>query len=161
MLSEVKREVSMQELAKIKKAMKGAKTPRLRKRYEVLYLYLLGMPGKEIVNLTGITASSIYNIYGRYRNDGILGLMSKKIPGRPTRIKQEEQDMLKEVIRKKHPFTVGLSKEFYWNAGLVAKYIRREYGHIYSIRGVTGLLARMGFCYKHPVYVFIGTKRKN
>lgn len=157
----MKKEVSIQDLAKIKKAMKGAKTPRLRKRYEVLYLYLLGMSGKEIVNLTGVTASTIYNIYGRYQNGGILGLMSKKIPGRPTRINQEEQDMLKEVIRKKHPFTVGLSKEFYWNASLVAEYIRREYGHIYSVRGITGLLSRMGFCYKHPVYVFMGTKREN
>jgi putative transposase len=40
---------------------------------------------------------------------------------------------------------------------LIAKYIKREYGYTYSIRGITGMLARMGFSYVRPTYVLTKT----
>ncbi|WP_425058558.1 helix-turn-helix domain-containing protein [Sporomusa carbonis] len=48
---------------------------------------------------------------------------------------------------------VGFAAEFNCTAGLIGKYIKREYGYDYSIRGITGMLERMGLSYTRPTYV--------
>ena len=154
MSSEVRRKVSVEELAKIKDAMDKETIVRVFKRYKALYLYLSGMIGSDVAKQTGITVNTICNLYKKYQFAGLSGIPDKKISGRPVRLTLEERNTLKELIMKQHPFDVGVSKDFNWTAGLIANYIQREYGYTYSIRGITGLLARMGFYYKYPIYVF-------
>lgn len=48
---------------------------------------------------------------------------------------------------------VGFPAEFNWTVSLITKYIKREYGHKYSIKGVTKILKRMGLSYTRPTYV--------
>lgn len=155
MSSEVKKKVSVEELTKIKDAMEKEKVVRVFKRYKALYLYLSGMTGRDVAMQTGITVNTICNLYKKYQLEGISGIPDKKISGRPVRLTLEERNTVKELIMHQHPFEVGVSNNFNWNAGLLAKYIKREYGYAYSIRGITGLLARMGFYYKYPTYVLV------
>jgi len=59
------------------------------------------------------------------------------------------------------PSEVGFPAEFNWTAGLIAKYIKREYGYNYSIRGITGMMSRMGLSYTRTTYVLAkADKRK-
>ena len=51
------------------------------------------------------------------------------------------------------PSELGFQAEFNRTAGLIAKYIKRQYGYDYSIRGITGMLDRMGLSYMRPTYV--------
>ena len=155
MSSEVRRKISVEELAEIKDAMENEKIVRVFKRYKALYLYLSGMIGRNVAKQTGITVNTICNLHKKYQIEGLSGIPDKTIAGRPIRLTLEERNTLKELIVKQHPCDVGVSDDFNWTAGLVAKYIKREYGYAYSIRGITGLLARMGFYYKYPAYVFV------
>lgn len=154
MSSEVRKKVSVEELAKIKDAMDKETIERVLKRYKALYLYLSGMAGRDVAQLTGITVNTICNLYKKYQLEGLSGIPDKTISGRPVRLTIEERNVLKDMVIHQHPFDVGVSNDFNWTAGLIAQYIKREYGYAYSIRGITALLARLGFYYKYPTYVF-------
>lgn len=144
---------SQEELNAIKSAMDAEKTARVFKRYQALYLFLSGKPCREVAEIVGITKDTVSVIHKTYRNEGLNGIPDKPKSGRPPRLDEEQRAALKEVILSKVPSEVGFAAEFNWTAGLIAKYIKREYGYDYSIRGITGMLARMRLSYTRPTYV--------
>jgi len=155
MSSEVRRKISVEELAEIKDAMENEKIVRVFKRYKALYLYFSGLTIRDTANQTGITVNTICNLQKKYQMAGLSAIPDKKISGRPVRLTLEERNTVKAVMLKQHPFDVEISDDFNWTAGLIGKYIKREYGYAYSIRGITALLARLGFYYKYPTYVLL------
>lgn len=52
----------------------------------------------------------------------------------------KQQSGLKWIIINKVPSEAEFPAEFNWTAGLIGKYIEREYGYNYSIRGITGMI---------------------
>lgn len=145
--------VSQEELNTIKFAMDTEKKARIFKRYQALYLFLSGKSCREVAEIVGITKDTVSNIHQTYRNEGLNGIPDKPKSGRPPRLNEEQRAKLKEVILRKAPSEVGFPSDFNWTAGLIAKYIKREYGYDYSIRGVTGMFERMGLSYTRPTYV--------
>jgi len=145
--------VSQKELNTIKFAMDTEKKARIFKRYQALYLFLSGKSCREVAEIVGITKDTVSNIHQTYRNEGLNGIPDKPKSGRPPRLNEEQRAKLKEVILRKAPSEVGFPSDFNWTAGLIAKYIKREYGYDYSIRGVTGMFERMGLSYTRPTYV--------
>lgn len=144
---------SQEELDLIKAAMDSEKKARIFKRYQALYLFLSGKRGGEVAKIIGISPNTVSNIHTAYKNEGLKGIPDKPVPGRPSRLNEEQQTELKLVILNKVPSEVGFPAEFNWIAGLIGKYIKREYGYDYSIRGITGMLDRMGLSYTRPTYV--------
>ena len=144
---------SQEELKTIKSAMDAEKKARVFKRYQALYLFLSGKPCREVAEIAGITKDTVSNIHQTYRHEGLNGIPDKPKSGRPPRLDEEQRASLKKVILSKVPSEVGFPAEFNWTAGLIAKYIKREFGFDYSIRGVTGMLDRMGLSYTRPTYV--------
>ena len=133
--------------------MDAEKKIRVFKRYQALYLFLSGRTCREVAETVGISKDTVSAIHKIYKKEGLKGIPDKAISGRPPRLSEKQQVALKEVLLKKIPFEVGFPAEFNWTAGLVAKYIEREYGYRYSIRGTTGILHRMGLSYTRPTYV--------
>lgn len=144
---------SQEELNLIKAAMDAEKKVRVFKRYQALYLFLSGKTCEETAQIVGITKTTVCNIHTTYKNEGLNGIPDKPVPGRPSRLNKEQQTALKAVILDKVPSEVGFPAEFNWTADLVGKYIKREYEYDYSIRGITGMLDRMGLSYTRPTYV--------
>jgi transposase len=145
--------VSAEELTTIKNAMDTEKRARVFKRYQALYLFFSGKTCRDIAKIIGITANTVCNLHKIYQNEGLAGIPDKSIPGRPTRLTLEERNALKEVVINNLPSDVGFATDFNWTADLIAKYIKREYGYDYSIRGITGMLDRIGLSYTRPTYV--------
>jgi putative transposase len=152
--------VSEEELNAIKYAMDNEKIARVFKRYQALYLFLFGKTCRDIAKTIGITKTTVCNLHKIYQNEGLAGIPDKSIPGRPTRLTLEERNALKEVILSNLPSDVGFATDFNWTAGLIAKYIKREYGYDYSIRGITGMLDRMGLSYTRPTYVLANADKE-
>jgi putative transposase len=144
---------SQEELNAIKKAMDSEKKVRVFKRYQALYHFLSGKTREEVAQIVGVSPNTVTNVHTAYKTEGLTGIKDKPVPGRPTRLTKEQQADLKQVILNKVPSEVGFPAEFNWTAGLVSKYIKREYGFDYSIRGITGMLDRMGLSYTRPTYV--------
>ena len=144
---------SQEETNAIKSAMDAEKNIRVFKRYQALYLFLSGKSCREVAEIVGITKDTVSNIHQAYKKEGLQGIPDKPITGRPSRLTEKQRLDLKEVILNKVPVDVGFPAEFNWTADLVAKYINREYTYDYSIRGITGMLGRMGLTYTRPTYV--------
>lgn len=145
--------VTQEELNKIKAAMEAEKKVRVYKRYQALYLFLSGKTCEEVAKILGITANTVSSIHIKYKEEGLNGIPDKSMPGRPSRLTEEQKVSIKAVILYKLPVEVGFPAEFNWTAGLIGKYIKREYGYNYSIKGITKMLKRMGFSYTRPTYV--------
>lgn len=141
-----------EELQIIREAMSCEKKMRVYKRYQALYLYLSGRKRQEVADIVGLTPDTISILYKTYLNEGLEGLSDKPIPGRPSRLSEEQLLELKEMILHQMPSEVGFKSQSNWTAGLIGKYIEREYGQSYSIRGITGILARMGLSYVRRKY---------
>ncbi len=144
---------SQEELTQIKNAMDLEKKARIFKRYQALYLFLSGKTCNEVADIVGITKNTVSNIHVVYKNEGIDGIPDKNMPGRPSRLNEEQIASIKTLILEQLPVEVGFPAEFNWTAGLIAKFIRREYGYKYSIRGVTKIFKRIGLSYTRPTYV--------
>lgn len=144
---------SKEELGLVRAAMDTEKKARVFKRYQALYLFLSGKKCIEVAEIVGITKNAVSNIHIKYKTEGLKGIPDKPRSGRPSRLNGEQRAALKEVIISKVPSEVGFPADFNWTAGLIAKYIKREYGCDYSIRGITGMFERMGLSYTRPTYV--------
>lgn len=144
---------SQEELDIIKAAMDSEKKVRVFKRYQALHLFLSGKKRDEVAKIVGLSITTISNIRSAYKNEGIAGIPDKPVPGRPARLTEDEQAELRLVILNKVPSEVGFPAEFNWTAGIIGKYIKREYGYDFSIRGITGMLDRMELSYTRPTYV--------
>ena len=145
--------VSQEELDLIKAAMESEKKVRVFKRYQSLYLYLSGRKCEEVAGIVGLSKNAVSNIHVTYKAEGLKGIPDKPRSGRPPRLNNDEKMELKAVILEKVPSEADFPAEFNWTAGLIGKYIKREYGYTYSIRGITGILDRMGLSYTRPTYV--------
>jgi hypothetical protein len=64
------------------------------------------------------------------------------------------------MILTKTPVEVGFPAEFNWTAGLIVKFIKREYGLNYSIHGITGIFERLGLSYTRPTYVLAAADKQ-
>jgi transposase len=152
--------VSREELQSVKSAMNNEKEARYFKRYQALYLYLSGKKGDEVACIVGISKISVSRIYHLYKREGLAGIPDKPREGRPRKLTQQQEAKIKEMILNQMPSEVGFPAEFNWTAGLVVKYIKREYGLDYSIRGITGILDRLGLSYTRPTYVLANADKE-
>ena len=145
--------VSQEELNEVKATMDAEKKARVYKRYQSVYLYLSGRTCAEVAEIVGLDKSTVSDINQIYKKEGLAGIPDKPRTGRPKRLSEEQEYGIREMILLKLPSDVGFPAEFNWTAGLVAMYIKREYGFKYSIRGITKMLDRLGLSYTRPTYV--------
>lgn len=145
--------VSQDELNKVKEAMNAEKKARVYKRYQSLYLYMSGKTCNEVAEIVGLNKASVSRVNQLYKKEGLAGIPDKPIAGRPSRLTKEQLTDIKDLILNKRPVDVGFPAEFNWTSELIAKYIKKEYGFDYSVRGVTGMLKRLGLSYTRPTYV--------
>lgn len=145
--------VSQKELQRVKSAMDSAKKVRNFKRYQSLYLYLSGMKCADVAKIVGIAKTSVSRINQVYKKEGLAGIPDKAREGRPPKLTNKQRTEIKEMILGKVPVEVGFPAEFNWTAGLVIKFIKREYDIDFSIRGITGIFKRLGLSYTRPTYV--------
>lgn len=152
--------VSIDELEKVRVAMNTAKKVRDFRRYQSLYLYLSGKKCDEVAKIVGLNKGTVSRINQVYMKEGLAGIPDKPRKGRPPRLTPKQKAHIKKIILNKVPSEVGFPAEFNWTAGLIAKYIKREYGFDYSIRGITLILDRLGLSYTRPTYVLANADKE-
>ncbi|MDT2287782.1 winged helix-turn-helix domain-containing protein [Paenibacillus larvae] len=47
---------------------------------------------------------------------------------------------------------VGFTAKHNWTLELIATYVEREWGHCYSLRGISKVMERLGLSYTKPTY---------
>lgn len=145
--------VTQEELNMVKRAMEREPKARYYKRYQSVFLHLSGMTYAEIANIVGLHMDTVADINQKYNRGGLAEIPDKPRTGRPKRLTEQQELEIKELILTSLPYDVGFPAEFNWTAGLIAKYIKREYGFDYSIRGITKMFKRLNLSYTRPTYV--------
>lgn len=145
-------EIIQKRLKRLKRRMTSCKDSRMRERYQTIYLYLQKYSKGEIAKIIGRCLTTVYKYINLYIDSGIKGLRMKHSPGRPTFLTEEQKQKVFDVVANHVPKEVGFPVEMNWTGPLVKKWIEREFGIQYSIRGIFQLLHNLGFSATRPTY---------
>jgi hypothetical protein len=85
-------------------------------------------------------------------HDGIQGLVSKKQSGRPSRLTDEQEAELVQIVAYHTPEEVGFKSRANWTLAIVCDLILRRWGYGYTQKGVADLLHRLGLSWTRPTY---------
>lgn len=140
------------ELEHVKAAMKQAKERRMYERYQAIYLHLKGTPMTAIADILYRNRMTVSSYIHTYENGGLAALQLKHSSGAPTRLTKEQQDQLKQTVAYSVPHEVGFTAKHNWTLELIATYVEREWGHRYSLRGISKVMERLGLSYTKPTY---------
>jgi transposase len=141
-----------EQLYEVEQRLKHEKSRRMFERYQTVRLHLFGQSDEDIAVAIGRKESTVSSFLRKYRKHGLDGLQMKFSPGPPERLSQEQQAQLKQTIIEFVPHDVGFKAKHNWTLEIIGEYINREFKQVYSIRGVSKLMHRMGLSYTKPTY---------
>ncbi len=96
----------------------------------------------------GASKSSVSRWLQAYQKKGADGLLSKPVPGRPTKLTDKQKEKLAEVLLA-GPTAYGYRTDL-WTLERVARVIRKEWGIRYHPHHVWRLLVGMGWSCQKP-----------
>jgi transposase len=140
------------ELEQVAEAMKQARERRMYERYQAIYLYLKGTAMTEIADILNRNRMTVSNYIHAYKNGGLSALQLKHSSGAPSRLTKEQRDQLKQTVAYLVPHEVGFAAKHNWTLELIAAYVEQQWGHRYSLRGISKVMERLGLTYTKPTY---------
>lgn len=123
--------------------------------YQTIRLYLMDHSVKQITTILKRSDKTIRTYINSYKEHGLDGLTMKFSTGKPPRLTKNQQVQLKKTIINCLPHEVGFPAKFNWTLEIIALYINREFGHQYSIRGISKMMHRLGLSYTKPTYTLV------
>ena len=120
---------------------------RMARRIQAVWLARQGRTCRRIMDVTGAAQRTVFGWIAKYNQGGIDELLDRPRSGRPTFLNAEQQKQLAERIE------AGSREEdvvCVFNASAVDELVEKEFGVLYSLRGVQLLLGRLGFSYQCP-----------
>lgn len=120
---------------------------RLARRLQAVWLARQGRTCPEIISVTGASRRSIQQWVARYNSGGVEELLDKLRSGRPAFLTDAQQEQLKARV-KAGPREGDILSVF--NAAAIDRLVEKEFGVLYSLRGMQALLGRLGFSYQCP-----------
>ncbi|MDT2287220.1 winged helix-turn-helix domain-containing protein [Paenibacillus larvae] len=65
---------------------------------------------------------------------------------------KQQQDRLKQTVAYSVPHEVGFTAKHNWTLELIATYVERDWGHCYSLRGISKVMEQLGLSYTKQTY---------
>jgi len=128
-----------QELLKFYKSQSN---PRLARRIHGIYLAAKGLTCIQITGITGAKRRTVQQWVRRYNKDSIAGLTDKPRCGQPTKLPRHKEQAFCSRIESGPRKADGVSV---LNGPAIQRLLEREFGVVYSFRGVYDLLYRLGY----------------
>jgi len=120
---------------------------RMARRLQALWLARQGRTCRQIMAVSGAGRRSIQQWVTKYNAGGVDELLDKPRSGRPTLLTADQQEQLKARVAA-GPTDEDVVSVF--NAAAIDQLVEREFGVLYSLRGMQVLLGRLGFSYQCP-----------
>ena len=127
------------------------KNRRYADRIRVILLLDKGEPINKVAKYFFLTENTVRNYKSRYKEEGLEGLLIDYHAGRSSYLSFEEQSQL----------ITELESKVYLQTSAIIFYVKREFGVVYKIGGMTTLLHQLGFSYKKPKGVPGKAKRED
>ena len=116
------------------------KNRKFADRIRVILLLDKGKPVLKIAEYLFLDETTVRNYEKRYKEGGLEKLVNDYYLGRSAYLSVEEQKRL----------IVELESKVYPTTKSVIFYIKKEFGVVYTVGGITTLLHKLGFSYKKP-----------
>lgn len=129
-------------VAKVKRALKRTKDPVVRERL-LMVKAACEKPLREAAKDFGCVHGKIDFWKKRFEEQGLRGLKTKRRPGRPPKITEEQAFSLKQMVSK-HDVRQG------WRTTRVRELIRQETGVKYTKRHTIRILQKWGLARVTP-----------
>lgn len=107
-----------EEIARLKRLARKTHDVKLRRRYDMIRLFLSKRAKPEIAAILDISLTQVYLIVNLYKESGIEGLGLKRPTGRHRKLTDEQENELCSIITEKLPKEVGLDPYCNWTAPL-------------------------------------------
>ncbi len=120
---------------------------RLARRIQAVWLARKGRTCPEIMDITGASRRAVQQWIARYNRGGIEELLDKPRSGRPALLTIKREKQLARRIEAGPTEADGVSV---FTGPAVGALVKREFGVLYSLRGIERLLGRLGFSYLAP-----------
>lgn len=147
-----KKNGSKESIEEFLKTERETKDNRLSKKILVVRLVFEGYSVQEAAHIANCCEKTVYNNLNKYEEGGILALYPKHGPGRSKKLTDAQEEVLYDTIKNKLPNQVGFAPFANWTSSLAAKWIEREFGVVFSGRGVRNIFERLGLSYTRPTY---------
>ena len=106
---------------------------------------------REIANILNVSAESVRQWVHIFLTKGLTGLISKPIPGRPSKLTKQQKIKLSEII-KKGPADSGFPGAC-WRTPMIQHLIEKIFNVSYSVKYLSELLKSMGFSFQKATFV--------
>jgi transposase len=140
------------QFAELKTMMRKTKDRRHFERYQAVYLYLSGYNMKEVAQIIDWHPTTVSIYISAYKEKNIEGLALGHSTGKPAKLSEEQMAILLEIVSTKVPADVGFTAMYNWTLALVVQFVREEWDIEYSLRGMSGVLHKLGLSYTRPTY---------
>ena len=116
------------------------KNRKFADRIRVILLLDKGKSATKIAEYLFLNEGTVRNYEKRYKKGGLEKLVNDYYIGRSTYLSPEEQSKL----------TLELESKVYPTTKSVISHIKKEFGVVYTVGGMTTVLHKLGFSYKKP-----------
>jgi transposase len=120
---------------------------RLARRIQTLCLARKGKTCPEIMEITGASRRAIQQWVEKYNRGGLEELTDRPRSGRPLRLSDTQLRQLEQWVEQ-GPCPQDIVSVY--SASAIDARLEREFGVLYSLRGLQHLLGRLGFSYQCP-----------
>ena len=131
----------------LKRLYRTEMNAKLARRIHGVYLARMGRTCPEIMRITGAARRTVQKWVTWYNRGGIEELLDKPRSGRPGLLTTKIETQLASRIDAGPTDNDGVSV---FTAPAIGKMVEREFGVLYSIRGIERVLRRLGFSYLSP-----------
>ncbi len=109
----------------------------------------------ELAKINYCSRQTVYNIFARFNEQGVVGLFDKPRSGRPRMIGQESCRKLLDTIDRKSPYEVGDYLASKWTSSIVKDYIYRVLLVEICKRSVQRFFARNSWSYNRSKHELV------
>jgi len=135
------------DLAWLQECVAKERDARQRDRCRIVLLALQGNTAIQIADKVGCSRRTAQQWVYRYRDEGLKGLRERPRPGQPKRLPTSSE----EVFRKRLQAGPTAADCVCTLRGRdIQRILAEEFGAMYSLQGVYGLLHRLGFSCLKP-----------
>jgi transposase len=159
-MSRERKLLTEREQAELLRAYIGSKDGPLRTRYQAVRLYGMGYAVSEICTITGCSSSRLRAWYAQYQQEGVAGLVDRRVGGNHTYLTARQRAELSERLHQYTPAQLLGSETAtadgqFWTVPDLQKVVEQWYGVRYqSLTSYRTLLQACGFSYQKSSAIY-------
>lgn len=133
--------------------MTRAKSARVYRRLQAVWLVVRGYRVQEVAQMLGVSPASVYGWLDRYRRTRhVAALSDAPRSGRPSTASGITDEVLTAILQS-DPVAFGYATTG-WTVALLRQHLAHEYGVTVSSRTLRRRLHALGWRWKRPRYVY-------